>query len=397
MDTRLAIDGGAPVRTTPFHAWPVFDEREELALLAVLHSRQWGVITGTKVLEFEKQFSAFQDARFGVCVPNGTLALELGLEALGIGPGDEVITTPYTFIATSSAVLRLGATPVYVDIEAGTHNIDPACVRAAITGRTRAILPVHLAGRPANMDEILAIAREHNLLVLEDACQAWGAAWRGKRVGALGSLGAFSFQASKNITSGEGGIVITNDPELAERCWSLHNVGRVRAGEWYQHERIGWNLRLPEWEGAILLVQLARLQEHMPVRAENVRYLTELLRSANIGLVPPEEDARITAHGHHLLILSYQPEAFGGRSRAEFVKALAAEGITPISYGYVPLHLSPAIRRSLSDARLSQLSLPVAENAGLHSFWINQNVFLGSHADMDSIFEAMHKVQSAWV
>lgn len=396
MTDRLAIEGGQPVRQKPFHPWPVFDQSEEEALLEVLHSGRWGVLNGTKVAEFEKQFASFQLARYGICVPNGTLALQLALIALGIKPGDEVITTPYTFIATASSIIHAGACPVFVDIEPGSHNLDPNLLETAITPRTRGIVPVHLAGRPADMDGILKVAQKHNLFVLEDACQAWGSEWRGKRVGAIGNAGAFSFQASKNITAGEGGIVITNDEELAERCWSIHNVGRIREGSWYQHEVLGWNLRLPEWEGAILLAQLARLPGQIRVRQENVTYLTRLIQAEVPGLVPPVEDPRITAHSHHLLILRYQPAAFGGRSRDEFIAAMVAEGITPLSGGYVPLHQSPAIRRFMEAAHLTQQPLPAAEQAGRESLWINQNVFLGNHADMHSIIEAALKIQNAW-
>ncbi len=393
MSATLAIDGGAPVRQTPFHPWPIYDQTEEKLLLEVLHSGNWGTLSGRKVIEFEQQFAEFQHARYGICVPNGTAALELALRALQIGPGHEVITTPYTFIATSSAILQTGARPVYVDIDLETYNLNPAQVEAAITPRTRAILPVHLGGRPADLDCILAVAQKHALAVLEDACQAWGSEWRNRRVGAIGDLGAFSFQASKNITAGEGGIVITNNPQLAETCWSIHNVGRVRHGSWYQHEVLGMNLRLPEWEGAILQAQLKRLPVHMPVRAENVRYLRRLLLAEMPGLIPLSEDARVTASSNHLMLLRYQSNHFGGRSREEFLRAMLAEGIEPISGGYVPLHLSPAIRKATGGA---PPALPAAEQAGRETIWINQTPFLGNHADMDSILEAALKIQHAW-
>ncbi len=396
MTQKLAIDGGKPARQRPFHPWPVYDHLEEEALLEVLHSGRWGVLDGTRVTEFEKQFANFQNAQFGICVPNGTLALQLALIALGVGPGDEVITTPYTFIATASSIIQVGATPVFVDIQPGSHNIDPDLIEGAITPRTRAIMPVHLSGRPADMDAILALAQKYNLLVVEDACQAWGSEWRGKKVGAIGNAGAFSFQASKNITAGEGGIVITNDEALSERCWSIHNVGRIRTGAWYQHEVLGWNLRLPEWEGAILLVQLARLPGHMQRREENVNYLTRLIQAEVPGLIPPAKDPRITAHSHHLLILNYQPAAFGGHSRGEFVDAMSAEGITPISNGYVPLHQSPAIWRAMGESNITHLSLPVAEQAGRESLWLNQHIFLGTHEDMEDLVEAAKKIQLAW-
>src|SRR5579871_1174348 len=204
MET-LALEGGAPVRDTqirPWPTWPIYNTTEERALLDVLHSGRWWYVEGDQGVAVEAEFAAFQDARFGVACTNGTPALEIALRALGIGCGDEVIVPPYTFVATAGAVLTVSATPVFVDIEGDTLNIDPAQIEAAITPRTRAIIPAYIAGRPADMDAILEIARRHNLRVIEDAAQAHGAEWRGKHVGALGDLGTFSFQASKNLNSG---------------------------------------------------------------------------------------------------------------------------------------------------------------------------------------------------
>ncbi|MEJ5197911.1 MAG: DegT/DnrJ/EryC1/StrS family aminotransferase [Anaerolineae bacterium] len=409
MSIQLAIDGGAPTRTAPFPDWPIYDEREERNLLEVLRSGRWG-IGGTKVAEFEARFAAFQAARFGICVPNGTLALQLAFQALGIGPGDEVITTPYTFIATASAAIQQGAVPVFVDIDLDSYTLAPAQIEAAITPRTKAIVPVHLAGRPADMDAIVAIARRHGLRVVEDACQAWGAEWRGRRVGAIGDLGCFSFQSSKNVSAGEGGIVITNDEVLAELCWSLHNVGRVRQGAWYQHEIIGGNLRMTEWQAAVLLAQLERLPEHAARRDANARYLAEALSEVP-GVTPLPFDERVTAHAHHLFICRYNPAAFGGRPRDEFVRALIAEGIETASVGYItPLHRNNAIRRAVAglsggDGRpwpmaadgLPELpSCPNAEWTSQHTFWLAQNTLLGDRADMDSIVAAIRKIQEAW-
>jgi dTDP-4-amino-4,6-dideoxygalactose transaminase len=397
MTPKLAIDGGTPVRTTPFHPWPVFGEAEERNLLEVLHSGKWGVLTGSKVTEFEQKFAAYQSARFGVAVPNGTLALHLALRALGVGSGDEVITTPYTFIATASSILLTGATPIFVDIDPASYNLDPAKVEAALSERTRAILPVHLGGRPADMDALLALAQRHNLKLLEDACQAWGSEWRGRRVGALGDLGAFSFQASKNITAGEGGMLVTNDPDLADKCWSIHNVGRLRGGAWYQHEIVGLNLRLPEWEGAVLLAQLERLPHQAAIREENTRYLQQVLRAEIRGLNPLDDDPRVTAQSRHLFILRYTPQAFGGRSRAEFVRAMVAEGMTPVGGGYIPLHQTPAIQRAMNPTDLKRSDLTAAEQAGANTVWIDQTPFLGSRQDLDSIVDAAIKIQKAWV
>ncbi len=400
MADRLAVDGGQPVRTAPFPAWPVFDQREERLLLEVLHSGDWGVLSGDKVATFAERFAAFQGARFGVCVPNGTLALELALLALGVGPGDEVITTPYTFIATASSILALGARPVFVDIDPASLNIDPARIEAAITPRTRAIAPVHIGGRPADLDAVCDIAQRRGQRVLEDACQSWGAAWRGRRVGAIGDLGTFSFQASKHVTAGEGGIVVTNDPDLHERCWSLHNVGRTRTGAWYHHELLGRNLRMTEWQGAVLLAQLERLPEHIPVREANARYLAAALAEVD-GVAPLPDDPRVTCHARHLFVFRYDAAAFGGRSRDAFVAALHAEGITPFGAGYVPLTRSPAIRHGLAalfgpDSLAELPACPVAERAAVEAIWLFQNALLGDRYDLDSIVEAMRKIQRAW-
>ncbi|MGH2531522.1 MAG: DegT/DnrJ/EryC1/StrS family aminotransferase [Thermomicrobiales bacterium] len=398
--SRLAVDGGEPVRTAPFPRWPVADEREERLLLEVLHSGAWGELSGDKVATFAARFAEYQGARFGICVPNGTMALELGLRAVGVGPGDEVITTPYTFIATASAALLLGAKPVFVDVDPATCTIDPARIAPAITERTKAIVPVHVAGQPADMDGVLTVAREHGLRVVEDACQAWGAEWRGQRVGAIGDLGAFSFQAGKNITAGEGGIVVTNDPALAELCWSLHNVGRVRDGEWYQHERLGWNFRMTEWQGAVLLAQLERLPGQQAIRDAGAAYLDDALAAAP-GIAPLAVDPRVTRHGRHLYPVRYDAAAFGGRTRDAFLHALRAEGITRVSAGYVPLTQSPAIQRAMTalfgaEGTIQLAACPIAERICREVFWLTQTALLGDQDALDDVVAAIYKIQAAW-
>lgn len=398
--TTLAVDGGTPVRAAPLPGWPIFDRREEELLLEVLHSGRWGELNGDKVTTFAARFAAFQDARHGVCVPNGTMALELALRALGVGPGDEVITTPYTFIATASAALLLGARPVFVDIDPATCNIDPAGIAAAVTSRTKAIVPVHLGGQPADLDGVIDVARAHGLRVLEDACQAWGAEWDGRKVGTVGDAGTFSFQAGKNITAGEGGIVLTDDAELYERCWSLHNVGRVRDGAWYQHEVLGWNFRMSEWTAAVLLAQLERLPDQMLARDAATRYLDEALADVP-GITPLAVDPRVTRHAHHLYPARYTAAAFGGRPREDFLAALAAEGITGASQGYVPLTRSPAIRRAVTElfgadgaARIA--ACPEADRASREVFWLPQQLLLGTQDDLDDVIAAIAKIQRAW-
>jgi dTDP-4-amino-4,6-dideoxygalactose transaminase len=397
MNHSLAIDGGTPLRRTPFPIWPVFDEREERALLEVLHSGHWGALTGSKVLAFEKAFAEFQGAAYGVCVPNGTLALELALRALGVQPGDEVITTPYTFVATASAAFAVGARPVFVDIEPDSHNLDPDLLEAAITDRTKVILPVHIAGRSADMDGVLRVAKARNLRVLEDAAQAWGGTWQGRGVGALGDLGTFSFQSSKNMTAGEGGIVLTNDADLAELCWSIHNVGRTRTGAWYYHERVGSNLRMTEWQAAVLLPQLERLPEQLAVREANARYLSDSL-AAVPGLAALPDDPRVTQHARHLFVIRYDHHAFGGRSRDEFLAAWRAEGITASGAGYVPLYQTPAVRTALESRFGPQApqSYPVAERAAETTLWLFQYALLDDREGLDSIVDAAVKIQRAW-
>lgn len=396
----LAVDGGEPVRTAPFPSWPVHDEREERLLLEVLRSGKWGELSGDKVTTFAARFAAYQGAEYGICVPNGTMAIQLGLKALDVGPDDEVITTPYTFVATASAALLLGAKPVFVDVRSDTCNLDPDRLAAAITTRTKAIVPVHIGGQPADMDGVMSVANAHGLRVLEDACQAWGAEWNGTRVGAIGDLGCFSFQAGKNINAGEGGIVVTNDPELAEICWSLHNVGRVRGGEWYQHELLGWNFRMTEWQGAVLLAQLDRLPEQEMIREGSARYLDEALAAVD-GLSPIDVDRRVTRHARHLYPVRYDPTAFGGHTRDDFLHALRAEGITCVSAGYVPLTSSPAIHRAIAERfgreSLAQLdTCPIADEVARDVFWLSQVALLGDQEALESIVTSIQKIQTAW-
>ena len=371
------------------------------SLKNVLESGVWGV-RGSRQKAFEERFAAYQHAKYGISVTNGSVALEISLRALGIGCGDEVIVPPYTFMATVTAVLYVNAIPIFADIDPETYTIDPKSVESVISERTKAILPVHISGRPADMDALLSIAEKHDLYVLEDACQAWGSEWRERRVGAIGNIGAFSFQSSKNITSGEGGMIVTNDENLYEKAWSLHNCGRSLKGPWYEHQLPGGNHRMTEFQAAILLAQLERLDEQTERRMSNARYLNDSLSRMD-GIKPLKDDERITRNSYHLYIFRFNPEAFGGISKARFAEALQAEGI-PVSVGYSkPLYAERYLdyfkRCPLScpfygkPIDYSKVKLPVAERACyIEGLWLPQYVLLGSREDMDDIISAFEKV-----
>lgn len=394
--SRLALLGGSPVKEKPFPRWPVFGPEEERALLEVLRSGKWGAVDGHRVKEFEKRFAAFQEAEYGVCVVNGTVALEVALRAAGVEPGDEVIVPAYTFIATATSCLAVGARPVFADVDPETMQIDPNDALSKVTEKTRAIIPVHLGGHPVDMDAIGRLAQKQGLFVIEDAAQAHGAVWRERRVGAIGHLGAFSFQSSKNMTAGEGGIVLTNDEQLADAAWSIHNVGRVRQGQWYQHERIGWNLRMTEFQAAVLLCQLERMEELIRLREANAAALSRLLEQLP-GVRPLGRDPRVKTHAWHLYLFRYDREAFAGLSKQDFVRALQAEGI-PVSPGYVPLNRNRAIRQELAQRFGVEGDgippCPVAERASDEEvIWFPQRILLGSPRDLAAVAEAIDKVQ----
>ncbi|MFA6108406.1 MAG: DegT/DnrJ/EryC1/StrS family aminotransferase [Candidatus Latescibacterota bacterium] len=397
----LSIAGGEPVRRSPFPSWPVHGPEDEQALLGVLHSGRW--FLSDQIDRFEKAFAAFQQAQFGIAVSSGTTALQVALEAVGLKPGDEVIVPAYTFIATASAVVATGGIPVFAEIEPGTYNLDPQAVAAAVTPRTRAIVAVHIAGRPADLDALLDLARRHDLRLIEDACQAHAAAWKGTRVGAIGDLGCFSFQASKNLCAGEGGFITSNDRELAEIAWSIHNCGRSPQGAWYEHPLIGGNYRISEFHSALLLSQMRNLEAQTATRSRNADRLSALLSEID-GVLPMDHDPRVTTHANHLYIMRYQADRFGGVPRERFLEALRAEGI-PCSSGYRPLYREAAFNAHFHDCPLdsayfkgrpdyAKVCLPVTERAcNEEGVWLTQNMLLGPEQDMEDIAAAVRKIR----
>ena len=395
----LALFGGSPVRTQPFTSWPIIGEAEEMRLLRTLRSGKWGRLHGEEVSEFEQRFAAMHACRHGIAVVNGTVSLRIALLAAGIRAEDEVIVPPYTFISTASAVIEANAIPVFADVDLHTFNLDPAAVERALTPRTKAVIPVHFAGQPADMEALMAIARARGLVVIEDAAHAHGASYKSRPAGSIGHMASFSFQSSKNVTAGEGGIITTNDEAFAGSCRSIQNCGRLPAGVWYEHHVIAGNYRLGEFQGAVLNGQLDRLEEQARTRDANGQYLASRV-AAVPGLYPQARPADCTRHSYHLFMLRLDAAAFGA-ARDAVVEALAAEGI-PCSSGYgfslprQPLFRNKAFGPFLSgaSARLDyeQSPCPASDRLCEQSIWLEHAMLLGPRTDIDDIARAFEKV-----
>lgn len=401
IHSKPALLGGRPVRVSPFPHWPIFDHSDEERLLRSFRSGKWGKTAGTEVAEFERRFAEFQQAKHAIGVINGTVALRIGLMAAGVKAGDEVIVPPFTFIATASSVLECGAVPVFADLELNTFNICPKSIEACITERTKAIIVVHLGGLPCHMDAIMEIAKRHHLIVIEDSAHAHGAEYKGRRVGAIGHLGTFSFQSSKNICCGEGGIIVTNDDELAATMWSIHNCGRRPGRAWYEHFILGGNFRLPEFQGAVLNTQLDKYPFQLQVREENAKYLANrLLRIP--GIYPQARTAECTLHGNHLFPFRVVESEYG-LSRERFIEALTAEGVPAAAAYPVPLYKQPVfenlefgpysgMKEMRPDLDYRQVRCPNCETISLEQgVWFEHRLLLGTREDMDDIVRAIRK------
>jgi perosamine synthetase len=402
---KAALLGGQPLRAKPFPRWPVWDKAAEESVLGVLRSGHWYRGSGNTVTQFEEKYAALLGAKRCVCTVNGTNALLTALHVLDVGFGDEVIVSPYTFIATYNVVLLSGALPVFADTDPETFLINPDKIEEKITENTRAILPVHILGLPANMDRINAIAKKHNLKVIEDACQAWLAEWGGKKCGTLGDLGCFSFQESKHLPCGEGGAVVGNDEALMDFARSFHNCGRpygsIKATTGYPI--IGTNRRMTEYQAAVLLNQIQRLEADTVKRVEHANYLTSRIKDIP-GIVPHKLYEGATRAVYHLYPFRYKKEQFGGLPRSRFLAALSAEGI-PCSGGYGPQYRDGLIEAALSSknfqrafpkARLAryreELHYPGNDQLCEEAVWFTQNMLLGTRGDIDDIANAIQKV-----
>ncbi len=353
-------------------AQPMIGEEEKRAVLAVLESGM--LAQGPRVQAFEEAFARYCGVKYAVATSSGTTALHVALLAHGIGPGDEVITTPFTFIASANSILYVGARPIFVDIDPVTFNIRPDLLEDAITPRTKAIMPVHLFGLPADMDPIMEIAERHGLVVIEDACQAHGAEYDGKRVGSFGT-GCFSFYPTKNITTGEGGMITTNDERIAEKCRIIRQHGMRRR---YYHDELGFNFRMTDVHAAIGLAQLEKLERFNEMRIANARYLSEHLRGVGVPTVP--ERRRHVFHQYTLRV----PD---GR-RDNVLEGLKERGIGAVVYYPVPVHQQPFYKSMGYD-----VVLPEAERASQEVFSLPVHPGL-SRADLERIVEAVNELCS---
>lgn len=408
---KAAILGGTRTfENTHWVKWPIWiPEQDEKGVLDVLRSGVWsraGVVT-----EFEKEWAKTLDVKRCLTVVNGTNALMVALNQMNIRGGDEVLVTPYTFIATIQAILSNGSMPVFVDVDPNTFQMDPAKIEAKISANTKAIMPVHILGLPCDMDRIMAIAKKHNLIVIEDACQAPLAEVNHKKVGTIGHAGCFSFQNSKNIAIGEGGAIVSNDDLFIDKCFSYHNLGlpygsasgAINAGGLIQ----GTKVRLSEYQAAIGLAQLKRLEAQTATRNINAAYLSSLIKNIP-GIVPYRLYDNVTRAAFHLFPFRYDKNEFKGLSRADFIKALQAEGM-PVSGGYTALNTQPFIKEAFESKNFRQIyskprvdynkymelnQCPLNDTLCTEAVWFTQNVLLGSKTDMETIAGMIEKIHN---
>jgi len=403
--SKLAILGGEPVRKNKsWPNWPYWDENVIDSVVKTTKSRIWCRIqsgSGT-VPTFEKKFAQLMGAKFCVATGSGTQALHTCVEALGIGPGDEVITSPYTDPGTIASILSARALPVLADLDRESYQLDPDDVERRITENTKAIMPVHIMGQPCHIDRIMEIAQKHNLRVIEDAAQAHLAEYKGKKLGTIGDLGCFSFQSSKTIACGEGGAIIGNDEELMDKCYTVHNHGTSRRG---RTEVAGPKYRMNEFEAAVLLGQLPGVEERFARRNENAAYLTSRIKDIP-GIVPQKLYEGTASGSFYIYAMTYRKEHFNNADRTKFLKALRAEGVSLDGYIGQGLHKEPWIEHILNSKVYQKMFAPERlqryrqENRCPNCDQVCQEMvmiwatgpLLGSKEDMDDIADAIVKV-----
>lgn len=355
-------------------ARPIISEEEKKAVMKVLESGR--LTQGKTVEEFEENFASYCNVKYGVATSNGTTALHTAVMALGIGKGDEVITSPLSFVASSNCLLYVGAKPVFVDIDSKTYNINPDLIEEKITGKTRAILPVHLYGQPCDMDKIMRIAKKYNLLVIEDASQAHGAEFKGKKIGSFGNASCFSFYPTKNITTAEGGITLTNSNETYQKCKLIRNHGQI---EVYYHKILGFNFRMTEIQAAIGIEQLKKLDKWNKMRIENAKFLTDNLKNID-GLITPYIDSKVK-HVFHQYTIRVQK-----MSNTEVSKKLEKKGIQTKIYYPIPIHKQTVYKELGYD-----YSIPEAERAAKEILSIPVHPGL-TKEDLERIVQELKKI-----
>jgi dTDP-4-amino-4,6-dideoxygalactose transaminase len=400
MSSSLAALGGKKVREKSFPAWPHYDETEREAVNRVLDSRNWWANQGVEVKEFEKEWSDYTGAKGSFAVTNGSHTLEVIFLALGIGDGDEVIVADWSFLATIGAILTVNAIPKIVDVDPLTGTIDVAQAEAAIGPKTRAIVCVHVAGSMSDMDALTALCKKHNIALVEDSAHAHGSRWKGEHAGTIGDAGSFSFQSSKLMTSGEGGVITTRREDLIPMFKSFINCGRGDGIWYYRHLRLGGNYRLSEWQGAILRAQLNRFPDQQKNRADNANWLNSEIGKIP-GFKPQGRYAGCTDQGNYCYVVEVEPSLLSGASRDQVRHALLAEGM-PLTTAYPPLHklemfkdpsgLAPRLRGEVTKIRYNEQSFPVTDYLAANTLWFKTEVLMGSRDDANSVLQSIAKI-----
>jgi len=395
-----AILGGPTVRSDDYPSWPIWDDRERALLSETLEAGGWWHGDGSVAATFATNFAVYHSAAFGLAMTNGTHTIEAALAACDVGEGDEVLVPGITFVASAGAVLAVNATPILVDIDAETLCIDVAAAEAAITDRTRAIVAVHVAGAAADLDALVELCTRRGIHLIEDCAHAHGTFWRGRGVGSWGSFGSFSMQRSKLMTAGEGGALICNDEALCDRAWAYANCGRAKGGWWYHHPTYGSNLRMTEFQGAILTAQLERFPQQNAIRNTNAVALGAALGAIE-GLRPQRRDERMDSQGNYCYVFHYDSAAFADMPLHVFEAALEAEGI-PMGGSYPSLNelalfrtrnFGPRLRASAPTIDYSSVHLPVSEHAARSTVWLEHRLLLADVEDVLDVARAAAKIQ----
>ena len=397
--TKLAINGGKQTKTKAFPKWPYSNEREIKLVGEVFSSGNWWRMTGDKVKAFELDFAALHNVKYCLGVTNGTHALEIALTALGIKHGDEVIVPAVTFISTGSAVIYVNATPVLVDIDPETFCMSPEAFEKAITPKTKAVIPVHMAGHACDMERICAIAKRHNIKVIEDAAHAHGGQCNGKMLGSYGDMAIFSFQNGKIMTCGEGGALITDSEELYKKAFLIHGVGRPDGDRVYEHSVLGSNDRMNEFSAAILIAQQERLSKMNKRRDQNALLLDSLLANTE-GIKPQGRKKYATLITHYMYMFYYDPNYFNGVSRKDFVDYLIAEGV-PAFICFPVLSDTTFFKNNDFYGRINVYKqsplndISNAKNIASNVVWLPHFTLLGDEQDISEIAKAIKKIQEA--